>query len=92
MENLNLKYEHSQPFELVLVTRNADGEPIGKKTCITDSAYKLHQFYLRHRGKPKKKNTEVVEQKNLKVVKQHGNLQSYVDTTERTVIEENDSE
>ncbi len=52
------KSEVSLPFELVLVTRNSDGDPTGTKSLATDSAYKLSEFYLRTKGKPKKKHKD----------------------------------
>lgn len=89
---MELKFaeSHSQPFELVLITRNSSGDPTGKKNCIADSGYKISQFYLRHRGKPKKKeqagSTRTPEQ--VKVVKTHQNITAYVDTSEREVNEQ----
>lgn len=90
MDGLNIKYEHSQPFELVLVTRDSKGEATGKKQFITDDAYKLSQFYLRNRGKPKSKKKDDGKAKtdaSIKTVKSHGSLQSYVDVSEREVKE-----
>jgi hypothetical protein len=87
---LEFKHDHSQPFELVLVTRDAKGEPTGKKQYFTDDAYKLSQFYLRNRGKPKSKKKDDGKAKtdaNIKTVKTHGSLQSYVDVSEREVKE-----
>ena len=86
MDDLTIKYEHSQPFELVLITRDSHGNPTGKKSYITDSPYKLSQFYDRNRGKPKKK-TKVVDDKTKKVVKQHGSMQSYVETTDKDIVD-----
>ena len=54
--DLEFKPTQSSRFELSLVTRNASEEPTGRKNYITDDAYKLSQFFLRHRGKPKRKN------------------------------------
>jgi len=88
MEGLNLKYEHSHPFELVLVTRDSTGEPTGHKQYITDNAYKLSQFYFRNRGKPKsKKKDDTKQASTVKTVKSHGSLQAYVDVSEREVKE-----
>lgn len=81
----------SQPFELVLATRDANGNQTGTKSYVTDSPYKLSQFYLRHKGKPKKRDTKKDDKNSpkdkaaeqVKLVKKHGSIQSYVDTTER---------
>ncbi len=82
-KELNFVHDHSSPFELVLVTRDANGEPTGKKQCIADSGYALSQFYLRHKGKPKGKKKTDDKVDTSKIVKKHGSMQSYVDTTER---------
>lgn len=80
--------QHNQPFELVLVTRDADGNPTGTKNCIGDSGYKLSQFYLRHKGRPKSKSSEK-NKADTKIVKQHDKVQAYIDTSERVVDETN---
>jgi hypothetical protein len=89
LQELKFAESHSQPFELVLVTRNSSGDPTGKKNCIADSGYKLSQFYLRNRGKPKPRKQEAAkpQDKNVKVVKSHKNITAYVDTSEREVNE-----
>lgn len=84
---------HAPAFELVLANRDASGEPTGTtKSYVTDDPYRLSQFFLRHKGKPKPK-TKVdgkEGQKTIKTVKQHDSLQSYVDTSDREVVENND--
>lgn len=87
---LEFKHDHGQPFELVLVTRDAEGNPTGKKQCISDDGYKLWQFHSRNKGKPKKR-TEETNKDKVKTVKQHGSIQSYVDTTEREINDDGES-
>ena len=87
MKKLSIEQSHSQPFELVLMIRDANGNPTGTRTCITDSPYKLSQFFLRHKGKPKKKKKAETPKDKDKIVKQHESLQAYVDTPERVVDE-----
>lgn len=44
------------PFELVIYTRDAKGNPTDRKKSIkTDKPDKLDEFYIRNVGKPKKK-------------------------------------
>jgi len=53
---INFEEYVSKPFEISLVVRNALGQPTGRRrTYATDSPYKLWQFYMRHRGKPRRK-------------------------------------
>lgn len=82
-KNLELKQSGGQPFELVLLTRDASGNPTGKKSYSTDDPYKLSQFLLRNTGKPKKKVTPPIDKKLP--VKKYDNLAAYVDNTEREV-------
>lgn len=81
---LAFKNDHGQPFELVLVTRDAEGTPTGKKQFISDDPYKIWQSFLRNKGKPKKRTAEPSKD-SIKTIKQHGSLQSYVDITEREI-------
>lgn len=47
----------SKAFEVVVVTRNAEGKPTGTKSFESDSAYKVAEFYERTTGlKRKRKN------------------------------------
>lgn len=47
--------EH-KTFELVMQIRDSQGNPTGKfKTFETDDASKLSEFWLRNKGKPKRK-------------------------------------
>ena len=55
---IEFKSEISLPFEVVLITRNSNGEETGKKSFATDSPYKLNEFFLRMKGKPKKKHKD----------------------------------
>jgi hypothetical protein len=89
MGTLELGYKNSPNFELVLVTRDSNGNPTGTKTCIADDANKISEFFLRNRGKPKKKNKKQTNKENVKLVKQHDNVQAYVDTSEREVVNDN---
>ena len=90
MDDLKIGAEksHSQPFELVLVTRDSDGNPTGTKQCIADNGYKISQFFLRHVGKPKPKGADA-KKEDLKIIRSHKSMQSYVDTSERVVAEDN---
>lgn len=83
---LELKPTHGPAFELVLVTRDAEGNPTGKKSFETDSAYKLSQFLLRNRGKPKAKVTPKIDSKAP--VKKFDNVAAYVDKTERDLTDD----
>jgi len=87
---LNLKTVSGPKFELSLVTRDANGDPTGRKSFVTDDAGKLSQYYLRHRGKPKKKvKVDENTPATTKLVKAHDNLQAYVDTTDKEVVDMN---
>jgi hypothetical protein len=46
--------EH-KTFEITVVLRDIDGNPIGRRTYSSDNPYKIWEFYQRNRGKPKKK-------------------------------------
>lgn len=60
---INFKSDVSLPFEVVLVTRDSEGEPTGTKSFSTDSPYKLNEFFLRMKGKPKKRTHKDVKGK-----------------------------
>lgn len=55
---IEFKSEVSLPFEVVLITRNSDGDATGTKSFATDSPYKLSEFFMRMKGKPKKKHKD----------------------------------
>lgn len=83
---LEPKPEHGPSLEIVLVTRDAEGNPTGKKSFASDSAYKLSQFYLRHKGKPKHRVTPKID-KNAPI-KKFDNVAAYVDNSERVLTDE----
>lgn len=80
------KQIESSEYELVLVLRDANGQPTGRKNYSTDSPYKLSQFYLRNQGKPKKKVREQAHKKGVvpsaeqasKILK---DVDTYIETT-----------
>ncbi len=87
---LELKTVAGPKFEISLVTRDANGEPTGRKSFVTDDAGKLSQYYLRHRGKPKKKvKVDENAPNTTKLVKAHDNVQAYVDTSEKADVDIN---
>lgn len=79
--------KHSPKFELVIVTRNAVGEPTGTRSIVADEASKLHDFWLFHQGKPKKKIKTKIDKKNIKQTKD-----VFVDKTERKINDGNENE
>lgn len=85
---LNFEKETGARYELSLVKRDADGNPTGRVKFITDDAAKLSQHYLRHRGKPKKKvKVDPNAPTTTKVVKAYDNVQAYVETSEKDVVD-----
>lgn len=92
---LNFKKDHGQPFELVLVNRDAENKPTGGfQNFIGGSGYELSQQYLRHVGKPKNKKRNKKSGKgssgdkmdpSVKLVKKAEGLTAYIDTSERTI-------
>ncbi len=85
MKNLKIKTDKCLSFELTLVTRDASGNATGTRSYETDSAYKLSQFYLRHKGKPKRRKKRVESKETTKIVKQNDITEAYVDTTENQI-------
>jgi len=57
--NLNIGSQNAsafKTFELVVQVKDIEGNPTGDtKSFVTNEASKLHQFWLRNSGKPKKK-------------------------------------
>lgn len=57
---------HLKSFELVMVMRDRDGNPTGKtRTIVTDESDKLYDFYMRNKGKPKRKKKNKVKKDAL---------------------------
>lgn len=58
----SLRFASDEPsgnFEITVQVKDPDGNPTGKtRTYFTDSAYKMWQFYLNNKGKPKRKNNK----------------------------------
>jgi hypothetical protein len=48
-------------IELVMWTRDAKGNPIGRKEFAAESGAEISDFYLRTVGKPKKKKKQPKE-------------------------------
>lgn len=43
-------------FELTVIVRDASGQPTGRtKTIQTDDSHKLWEFWMRHKGRPRRK-------------------------------------
>jgi len=83
---LEFQPKPTSSFEIVLVNRNALGEPTGStRTYKSDNAYDLSQFYLRHKGKPKNKKKKTTKKDEAAVAKNFRGTskQAYVDSTER---------
>jgi len=55
--DLSFKQEtQHESFGITVILRDAQGNPTGRtKTLHSDKAYKISDFYNRHRGKPKRK-------------------------------------
>ena len=47
--------KQNKNFEINIVLRDIDGNPMGKRSYSHDDSYKVWEFYQRTRGKPKKK-------------------------------------
>ena len=56
--------DHGSTFELSLMIRDSKGNPTGlRKSISTDSAPELSDFWLRFKGKPKKRKRRKAEKK-----------------------------
>ncbi len=86
-EDLFIKHEHNQPFELVLCTRDSKGNVTGRKSFISDRASNIADAWERNRGKPKKKKPKA-DVNTAKVVKEDGKVQTYTDTSDRVITPE----
>ena len=52
-------------YEITVQIRNATGEPTGRtKTYKTDDPFKLWQFWMRNKGKPKRKKDRRIPTKD----------------------------
>ena len=69
-------------FEGSFVIRDKDGNPVARKTITTDSPAQLSQFFMRTRGKPKKKkHKKVAAATSEKDIKQAlDDINTYVET------------
>jgi hypothetical protein len=77
---LEFQGNQSPSFHLVLTTRNSSGQATGTKELKTDNVAELYEFFLRTKGKPKKKNVHNKPGEG-RLIKD----KAFVDVTERVV-------
>jgi len=87
---LNFKKESGPKFEVVLCTRDSEGNVTGKTSFAHDDPRKVSDWFLRKRGKPKKKSDkkeDKTKDPNTKMVKTSDGLQAFVDTQNREEVD-----
>lgn len=61
-----MEKEYEPALELILITRDSKGNAIGSKNIKSDKGIDLYDFYLRIKGKPKKKKVDDKEKQPKK--------------------------